>query len=63
MAVRPDDQIAGEDDPLFREKGVLDAHFAHFVIMEDVLFLGEIPHEQALLGRLDVLVGDEMVRE
>ena len=62
MAVRTDDAVARGHDAFFGQQGVLDAHLAHIVEVENVVFVGELA---ALLGlgcALDVLVGHEVVQ-
>ena len=63
MAVRADDDLAGGDNALLRQQRVLDAHAADLVIVDDVLRAREFAH---LLGErrgLNVLVGDEVIRD
>ncbi len=61
MAIRPDDQIPGADEPLFGQEGVLDAHLADLEVVGDLVVAGERPHRLGLLGGLDVLVRGEVV--
>src|SRR5699024_5265138 len=63
VAVRADDAVAGGDDALFGQQGVLDAHLAHVVEVEDVVLVGKLPALLGLGGALDVLVGDEVVQD
>ena len=62
MAVRADDDFARRDNALFRQQRVLDAHAAHFVVVDDVLRAREFAH---LLGQrrgLDILVRHKVIR-
>jgi len=61
VAVCADHEVAGDDDPLLGEEGVLDPGAAHVEVVREPLFPGELPEELRMLGRLDVLVGGEMV--
>ena len=63
VAVGAGDEIPGTHDPLLREERMLDPRFADIVIVGEPLFEGEVPHELALLGRSDVLVRGEVVRD
>ena len=63
VAVGSDDQVTGKDQPLLREQGVFDPHLSHFEVMDQALLPGEFAQELALLGRFDVLVGDEVIRD
>ena len=47
VAVRADHAVSGGDDAFFRQKGVLNAHLAYIVEVEDIVLIGELP---ALLG-------------
>ena len=42
---------------------MLDAHFAHVIEVADTVLTGKFPALLALLGRLDVLVGDKVVKD
>ena len=62
VAVRADDDFARRDNALFRQQRVLDAHAAHFVVVDDVLRAREFAH---LLGQrrgLDILVRHKVIR-
>ena len=61
VRVRADYRVAGNDKPFFGKQGVLDAHFAHLEIVGYVHFVRKFAHGLALLRRLDVLVGREVV--
>ena len=61
VAVGPDDEVAGPDDALLRQEGVLDAHLAHLPVMLEALLVGEVAQHLRLLGAGDVLVGREVV--
>ena len=63
MGIRADDAVPGGDQPLLRKESVLNAHFAHVVKMADAVAAREFPALLALLRRLDVLVGDEVVKD
>ena len=61
VAVRADDHRPREGDALFGQERVLDAHFADVIEVLDVVGAREIAHDLALLRRLDVAVGGEVV--
>ncbi len=61
MAVGPDDELAGHDEPLLGQEHVADAGLADLVVELEVLLAGELAHELGLLGRGDVLVRHEVV--
>ena len=62
MAVRTDDAVTGGHDAFFGQQGVLDAHLAHIVEVEDIVFVGELAALLGLGGTLDVLVGHKVVQ-
>ena len=61
MAIGPNDQIPGEDQPLFGKDDMLYAPLPQLNIVFDALGLGKFLHYLGLLGRGDVLVGNKMV--
>ena len=63
VGVGPDDAVAGGDQALFRQQGVLDAHLAHVIEIVDVEAVGKGAALETLLGGLDVLVGGEVVHD
>ncbi len=63
VAVGADDEVAGNHDPLLGQEGMLNPRLADIVVVGEFLFEGEVPHELALLGRSDVLVRGEVVRD
>ena len=63
VAVRPDHDVAGADQAVLRQDGVFDAHVAALVIVGDVHLAGKIAHDLDLFGRVDVLVGGEVVTD
>ena len=63
VAVRADDAVTGGDHTLLGKQSVLDAHFAYVVEMADAVGTGKLAALLALLGGLDVLVGDEVVED
>ena len=62
MAVRTNDAVACGHDAFFGQQGVLDAHLAHIVEVEDIVFVGELAALLGLGGTLDVLVGHKVVQ-
>ena len=59
MGVRADDEVSGNDDTPLGEDRVLYT----LTLFEEVLytvFLGKIPHDLCLLGRLYILGGNEV---
>ena len=62
MAVGADDAIARRHDAFFGQEGVLNAHLAHIVKVEDVVLVGKLPALLGLGSALDVLIGDEVVQ-
>jgi len=62
VAVRTDDAVTGGHDAFFGQQGVLDAHLAHIVEVEDIVFVGELAALLGLGGTLDVLVGHKVVQ-
>ena len=48
--------------PFFRQQSVLNAHLAHIVEVEDIVFVGELAALLGLGGALDVLVGHKVVQ-
>ena len=63
MRVGADDDVAGGDQPLLGQQGVLDAHLPHVIKMRDALLPGKAAALGALLGRENVLVWDEVVHD
>ena len=63
VGIRADDHIARPHNALLREKGMLHAHASDFIIMGDLVFLGEFAQDSRVFGGEDVLVGGEMVRD
>ena len=62
VRIRADHEVAGRDEPLLRQKRVLDsAVVAHLEVVDDPLLLRERPHRGALLRGLDILVRREVV--
>ena len=62
VAVRADNAVARRDEPLLREKRMLDAAVvANFEVVLDLLLFRELTHARALGRGLDVLVRREMV--
>ena len=61
MAVRPDDQIAGQHQSGFRQKGVFDARTADFKIMRHPHLPGKLTHDPGLGGGLDILIGNKVI--
>ena len=53
--------LARDDEPLLGQQHVADAGLTDLVVKLELLLAGELAHELGLLGRGDVLVGDEMV--
>ena len=62
MAVRTDHAVACGHDAFFRQQGMLNAHLAHIVEVEDIVFVGELAALLGLGGALDVLVGHKVVQ-
>ena len=62
MAVGTDDAVTGSYHALFRQQGVLYAHFAHIVEMADAVGTGKLPAGFALLGSLNILVGHKVIQ-
>ena len=62
VAVGADDAVTRRHDAFFGQQGVLDAHLAHIVEIEDVVLVGKLAALLGLLRALDVLVGDEVVQ-
>ena len=62
MAVRTNDAVACGHDAFFRQQSVLNAHLAHIVEVEDVVFVGKLAALLGLGGTLDVLVGHKVVQ-
>ena len=58
----PMTQSPAVDDALLGQQGVLDAHLAHIVEVQDVVLVGEGAALLGLGGALDVLVGDKVVQ-
>ena len=63
VGVGADDAVAGGDQALFRQQGVLDAHLAHVIEIVDVEAVGKGAALETLLGGLDVLVGGKVVHD
>ena len=63
MAVRADDDLARGDEALLGQQRVLDAHAADLVVVDNLLRLGEVAHLLGHRRALDVLVGDEVIRD
>ena len=63
VAVRTDHAVACGHDAFFRQQGVLNAHLAHIVEVEDVVLVGELAALLGLGRALDVLVGNEVVED
>ena len=63
MAVRADDQVAGGHQPLLGQEGVLHPAVAALVIMGDALLFREVTADQHLIGRINVLLGREVVHD
>ena len=63
MAVRADHAGIGERESLFGQERVLDAHVRHVEEVFELVFLGEIAADDALIGGLDVLAGREVVED
>ena len=63
VAVGADDEVPGNHDPLLGQEGMLDPRLADVVVVGELLLVGKVPHELALLGRIDVLVRGEVVRD
>ncbi len=63
VAVRPDHQIAGNDEPLVGQQDVLNSHPPHLEVVHDPVLAREVAHDPGLLGRGDVLVRSEVVRD
>ena len=62
VGVGADDDLAGGDQALFGQQGVLHAHLAHVVEVGDVEALGKLSGLGAQLGGLDVLAGGGVVQ-
>ena len=56
MAVRADDAIAGEHQPLLRQQRVFDAHAPHFEVIGKVLRAGEFTHQLGELRGFDIFI-------
>jgi hypothetical protein len=63
VAVRADDDVAGSDQSVFGQDGVLDAHVSAFVIVGDVHLACKVAHDLDLLGGIDVLVRREVITD
>ena len=61
VGVRPDDQVARDDDALLGQQRMLHAHAPDLPVVGDPLLGDELAHLLGLLGRLDVLVRRVMV--
>src|SRR6056297_439857 len=62
MAVSSKNNITGKDVSFFRQKSVFYSHPSNFPV-EHALFPGKFPCCLCLLGRLNVPVGGDMIRE
>ena len=62
VAVRADHAVAGGDDAFFRQKGVLNAHLAYIVEVEDIVFIGKFPALLGLGSALDILIGYKVIQ-
>ena len=63
MGVGADDSLAGSDQTLFRQQGVLHAHLAYIKEVGDVVLVGKVAGFQAQLGGLDVLARGVVVQD
>ncbi len=63
MGIGPYYYISRQDYTLLRQQAVLDTHPANFKIVGQPLFPGKVAQHLGLLGRFNVLVGSEMVRD
>ena len=61
VAVGADDELTSANDALLRQEAMLNAHFADFIIMLDLVRFREIADGFALLRALDVLRRRKMV--
>jgi len=63
VAVCADDEVARDDEPLFRQQGMFDPGLAHVIEMRQAMLLREIAHDLDLHRRRNVLVGREMIHD
>ncbi len=61
VGVGAQDHVAGPDQALLGQEGMLHAHPAHVVVVDDPVLLRELAHLLDQSGRLDVLVRREVV--
>ena len=62
MGVRADDHVPCHGKPFFRQERMLDAHLSHLEIVRYLIFPGKLSDAFAVLRRLDILIGHEMIR-
>ena len=62
MAVGTDDAVACGDHTLFRKQGMFDAHFANVIKVTDTVAAGKFPTGLTLLRRLNVFIGNKVVK-
>ena len=62
VAVGADDAVTRRHDAFFGQEGVLHAHLAHIVEIEDIVLIGKLAALLGLLRALDVLVGDKVIQ-
>ena len=63
MGIRSNHDISGHNKPLLGKEGVLNPHLPHIIEMTDLVLTGKFTDTLAVLGGLDVLVGDKMVHD
>ena len=62
VAVGADGAVPRRHDAFFGQEGVLHAHLAHIVEIEDIVLIGKLAALLGLLRALDVLVGDKVIQ-
>ena len=61
MGICADDNLTGNNNPFFGQKGVLNAHLSNIEEVFNRHIIGEGAARLALLRRLDILIGCEVV--
>ena len=62
MGIRTDDHISGYGKSFLRKQGMLDSHLSHFKVIGDLIASCELADTFAVLRRLNILIGNKMIR-